>query len=380
MKRLVLVGAGHAHLGVFKFLAARKRWPFAITLISPSSQVDYSGMFPGWVAGFYTEQQCQIDLNPLTQRAGIHFIAGHVCSIDRACQQVVLSTGLRVPYDVLSLDIGSELALGSLKLLGEKLIRLRPLEQFRQVWSNTIESLIQAPKSPVVVVGGGAGGVELAFAIKTAIERRQQKHTDSSKLADITVQLVVGPKGLLFGHGAKVRERALYQLKEAGVEVVDGQALGCAGGLMVAGKLLPAKAVLAATGPRAASWLEATGLKLDKRGFILVDKYHRSLSEANVFAAGDVCSRVDVQLEKSGVHAVRAGPVLAQNLVATLSPKARPPAQLQAYRPKSRSLYLLSCANGRAIASWGRFSVSGAWVWRLKDSIDRRFIRSFTAL
>jgi selenide,water dikinase len=77
---------------------------------------------------------------------------------------------------------------------------------------------------------------------------------------------------------------------------------------------------------------------------------------------------------KSGVYAVRAGPPLAENLRRVLTD--RPPNRCT---PQPRALYLLSTGRKHAIASWGGLSAQGDWVWRWKDHIDRKFMRSFGA-
>jgi hypothetical protein len=51
---------------------------------------------------------------------------------------------------------------------------------------------------------------------------------------------------------------------------------------------------------------------------------------------------------------------------------------LQAYPPPRRTLNLLSCGGGYAIAVWGGFSVEGRWVWRWKDRIDRQFVARYS--
>lgn len=139
------------------------------------------------------------------------------------------------------------------------------------------------------------------------------------------------------------------------------------------GTLMSADCVIAATGARAPCWLQPSRLMLDEKGYIAVDRHHRSLSHPNVFAAGDVCARQDLAMARSGVHAVHAGPVLAANLLAALGG-----GPLVAYQPRRRSLYLLACGPRYAIASWGGFSMEGEWVWRWKDRIDRRFIDRFS--
>ena len=92
-----------------------------------------------------------------------------------------------------------------------------------------------------------------------------------------------------------------------------------------------------------------------------------------IFATGDCASLVtDPRLPKAGVYAVRQGPVLAHNLKAHAA--GRP---LRAYRPQRDFLSLLNLGDGRAIAvKWG-FSAEGGWAWRLKDAIDRRFVRRY---
>jgi NADH dehydrogenase FAD-containing subunit len=91
-----------------------------------------------------------------------------------------------------------------------------------------------------------------------------------------------------------------------------------------------------------------------------------------VLAAGDVSSRTDRPLARSGVYAVRAGPALAYNLAAAIAGKP-----LQPHQPPAATLNLLSCGDRYAIATWGRYSAQGRWVWWLKNWIDRRFVARY---
>jgi selenide,water dikinase len=125
------------------------------------------------------------------------------------------------------------------------------------------------------------------------------------------------------------------------------------------------------TGAAAPAWPAASGLATDADGFIRVGPTLQSLSHPQVFAAGDVAAYAQPR-PKSGVYAVRAGPVLAQNLRAAC--EGQP---LQAWTPQARALYLISTGERHALATWGRWSWSGAWVWRWKDRIDRQFMRRF---
>ena len=135
------------------------------------------------------------------------------------------------------------------------------------------------------------------------------------------------------------------------------------------GGSVPADAVLWATEARPAAWLAGAGLRLDAAGFIRVDEQLRATGRTEVFAAGDIASFGPSPMPKSGVYAVRAGPVLAHNIRATLTG-----APLRAFRPQSQVLYLLATADGWAFGTRNGLTASGRWVRWWKDRIDRRFM------
>ena len=84
-------------------------------------------------------------------------------------------------------------------------------------------------------------------------------------------------------------------------------------------------AVVWTTGAAAPIWLARTGLTLDDRGFVLVDRTLQSTSHQAVFAAGDIASINGNDLPKSGVHAVRQGGPLAEKPAPRLEkPNAAP--------------------------------------------------------
>ena len=51
MKRLVLLGGGHAHVKVLADLAERPLSRWDVHLVTPYRRQIYSGMLPGWIAG-----------------------------------------------------------------------------------------------------------------------------------------------------------------------------------------------------------------------------------------------------------------------------------------------------------------------------------------
>jgi pyridine nucleotide-disulfide oxidoreductase family protein len=353
-------------LSVLRALADKRPSGLDVVLVTPSKYQKYSGMLPGWVAGHYTQEECRVDLEPLIQAAGARLVPDQVVGMDAARRCVGLAHGQHIEYDLLSLDVGSETDTSWLETLGDKILPVKPLDNFFARWPHILAAAKAKKNYRLVVVGGGAAGVEMALAAQ---------HAFTISDVDGHVDLVASESGMLPGHAKGVQARVQRFAEHAGLGLHFARGVGSEEGVLLAdGSLVQADQVIAATGARPAVWLGLSKLALDERGYILVDKYHRSVSHRNVFAAGDVCARTDAVMSRSGVHAVHAGPFLGENLMAIFNGGS-----LRSYSPKRRSLYLLSCGPRYAVASWGRWSAEGQWVWRWKDWIDRSFIRRFSA-
>ncbi|PKO86345.1 MAG: pyridine nucleotide-disulfide oxidoreductase [Betaproteobacteria bacterium HGW-Betaproteobacteria-12] len=365
MKRLILAGGGHAHLHVLKSLA-RQPWPgVEVVLVSPWRRQIYSGMVPGWMAGHYRLEQCAAALAPLARAAGVRFVQDAVSGLDAWRRVVRTANSGDLAYDTLSLDIGAEVDCSCLAASGARLLSIRPLEHFVVGWERLIAAARARGTAAVAVVGGGAAGVELALAARYRL-------AGELGAAHVQVSLVAGG-GLLPGHGQRIVDRASATLAEHAVDLLAGYAAGTPTGLLLDnGRTIAADCVIAATGVRPAAWLATSGLALADDGFLAVGSGQQSQSHDEVFAGGDVASRVDAPHAKSGVYAVRAGPVLAGNLQRQL--QGLPPL---AYQPQQRSLYLLATGPRQAIVSWGGLAAGGAWAWRWKDWIDRRFMSQY---
>lgn len=360
--RLVLAGGGHAQLAVLAALRRQQRPDLSVTLVSPEPEQIYSGMLPGWMAGHYKLSQCLLPLAPLAEAAGVRFRIGRLVRVAADARRVQLDDGEWLDYDRLSLDVGSMTDITPWQACAARMVPLRPLTGLLTAWPQIRARAAAGQVLRLAVVGGGAAGIELALAARHAF--------DSLAAAAAQVDLVHAPDGLIPGHGQRIRERAQALLVQHGIRLHAARAAGDAGGLLLTpGGVLAADHVLIATGGEAPNWLADSGLALAGDGRVRVDQHHRSLSHPEVFAAGDVCAREDVQLAHSGVHAVMAGPVLAHNLLATAGQS------LRSYRPRRHSLYLLATGPRQALLSWGGWSAHGRWIWYWKDAIDRAFMR-----
>ncbi|EPC02100.1 hypothetical protein L861_04915 [Litchfieldella anticariensis FP35 = DSM 16096] len=377
LRDIVLVGGGHSHVGVLKRFAMRPEPGVRLTLICRDTHTPYSGMLPGYIAGHYTFDDVHIDLRRLAEFAGARFLGDEAVGIDHAGQKVLCRSRPPVPYDRLSINIGSTPRVGQVEGAGEHAVPVKPIHRFNNRWRTLLERVKLHPGTTrIAVVGGGAGGVELLLAMQYRL--RKELAAQGRNPEELVFQLLTRSTRILPTHNARVRAYFERVLNRRGIAIhtstevtsVDVGRLCCDRGQWHA-----ADEIVWVTDAGGAAWLRDTHLALDEEGFILVDANLRSVSDPNIFAAGDIANQVDYPREKAGVFAVRQGRPLADNLRAAVI--GRP---LKPYRPQTRWLALISTGDRHAVASRGALFLAGDWVWRWKDWIDRRFMAKFNEL
>ncbi|MDF0750203.1 selenide, water dikinase SelD [Marinobacter sp. 71-i] len=377
LRDIVLVGGGHSHVGVLKRFAMNPVPGVRLTLICRDTHTPYSGMLPGYVAGHYSYDDVHIDLSKLAEFAGARFYRDEVTGIDRSRKRVVCRSRPDVPYDILSVNIGSSPRVGDVNGATEHAVPVKPINGFNNRWLSLLSRLEnhEGPMS-VAVVGAGAGGVELTLAMQFRLRAELQKRGHDPD--QLHFHLFDSESQILPTHNARVRAVFAEKLASRGVKVHLGSAVSNvdANHLMTeSGEKHPVDEVLWVTRAGGPDWLADTGLALDEGGFIRVKDTLQSESDDDIFAAGDIANMVDHPREKAGVFAVRQGRPLADNLKRYALGKTPKP-----FNPQKKWLALISTGDKFAVASRGDMSFFGKWVWRWKDSIDKRFMAKFNDL
>ncbi len=373
MKDLVLVGGGHAHVQVLRRMAMARPAGARVTLVVDTPVAVYSGMVPGCVAGQYRAEELEIDVLPLARRAGARVVLAPMVGLDSQRRRVLVAGRPPISFDAASLDIGSSVAGLDLPGVRQHAIATRPIGRF----VSRVGEVLGGKQSPgadrplrVTVVGAGSGGVEIAFTLLARLSRAGLEARVT--LLDSGARILPGyPEGLV--------ARIVRQARARGIEIRTGARVVAveAGQLALAdGAREPFDRLAWVTGAVANPALAEVALPKDPRGFVRVRSTLEVEGYEGLFAVGDCAHLVDFPATaKAGVYAVRQGPVLARNLEAALSGR-----RLERYRPQSDFLTLLNLGDGTAVGSkWG-VSFEGAWVMRLKDAIDRRFVRRFQVL
>ncbi len=352
-------------------------WPEArVTVVLDVPVAVYSGMVPGFVAGQYRASELEIDVTPLAALAGAEVVLAPATGVDPERRRILFGKRAPLAYDFASFDVGSTVAGQDLPGIREHAVATRPISRLVREIGSLSEGFLAARKDPfeVVVAGGGAGGVELAFTI-----RERLLGDAGSRDLPLQVTLLQAPPGILPGFPASLAVRVRREAAARGIRIRTGATVRRATGSgveMESGETLPADALVWAVGAGSRGLFDDSGLPLDPRGFVLTRSTLQTKGDDRIFAVGDCATLEDwPDTPKAGVYAVRQGPVVADNLRRIVAGKP-----LRRFRPQRDFLTLLNLGDGRALgAKWG-FSFGGVPVMRLKDRIDRKFMRKFQVL
>ncbi len=377
LRDIVLVGGGHSHVGVLRSFAMNPQPGVRLTLICRDTHTPYSGMLPGYIAGHYSYDDVHIDLSRLAEAAGARFYRDEAVGLNRRERKVKCRNRPDVPYDLLSINIGSTPRVDQSRGAADHAVPVKPIHRFHSRWQALLGRL-QRHQGPmrIAVVGAGAGGVELTLAMQHRLQR--ELHRTAEKTEEPEFHLFNSAPSILPTHNQGVRRRFERILAKRGVQVHTGTRIDRVEGhrlVTVDGKPFEADEVLWVTEAGGAAWLRDTGLTLDQAGFIRVRDTLQTVTDPEIFAAGDIATMVNHPREKAGVFAVRQGKPLADNLRRAVQGKP-----LRDYQPQKRWLALISTGDQYAIASRGAMAFAGRWVWRWKDWIDRRFMDRFNKL
>ncbi len=360
---LVFIGGGHTHALVIKKLGMKPIKGVRVTLISEQTLTPYSGMLPGFVAGHYSFLDAHIDLNRLCQWANVRYIRGTVTSINADDNTILIDSGLSLTYDQLSIDIGSTPDL-SVPGAREYAVGVKPVSQFGEIWN----SLLHASETATGewgVVGAGAGGVELVLGMAHRLKAN----------TNLKFHLLYSGERVLPGYPDKVISVVENALAENNISLHPNYRVAVVrndGLVSTDHQQVKLDKSIWCTGAAAAGWLSDTGLELSERGFIAVNEYLQSVSHSNVFAVGDCSDMLSDPRPKAGVYAVRQAPFLADNLRAAFKPNT---ASLKPLKLQTDFLSLLSLGDRSAVGCRGGHTLTGKWVWKLKDHIDQKFMR-----
>ena len=282
---IVIIGAGQAGVQTAESLRAGG-YAGRITLLGDEPHGPYHRppLSKAWLAGEMDGAQLVMRAPEMLARKNIELRTEvKVASIDRAAKQVLLADGSALPYDGLVLATGSTPR--SLPLPGGDAAGVHALRSRGDADAISARlALCQEQQRPVVVIGGGFIGLEVA-----ATARKKGLAVTVLEAAPRLLGRVLAP-ALSDWYAALHRSHGVELVFDARIEALETAADGSVSGVRLAdGHLLPAGLVVVGIGVNANDGLaQAAGLECE-RG-IVVDACCRS-SDPAIVAAGDCTAR-----------------------------------------------------------------------------------------
>lgn len=370
---IVLLGIGHTNAHVLNKWRTAPLPGARLTCVSSYEVATYSGMLPGVLAGQYARENMEINLVRLCAAAGASLVIGEVNGLDRFGKKLLFAGGARLPFNVLSIGIGSEPSYAGVDVIDRAgLVPVKPMQTFLDRFDERLHQAAGRRRGApirIAVVGGGAGGVELALCLPAYVRARLG---DRGRFEQA---VITSDERLLPGSLRGTARRVERALKRHGVRLLLSRRVVQVHSGHVAfddGSIREADVILWLTSAAAPPLLADLGLPTDPSGFLLTTDGLQTTAGDPIFAVGDTGTLARTPTPKAGVFAVRQGPVLWENIRRSLD--GEPP---QPFSPQPKFLKLLNTGDGRAIGEWRGLSFEGAWAWWLKNAIDRRFVRRY---
>jgi len=368
VRHIVLLGGGHAHLVTLANLWRFRDLGCQVTLVQPKEEHYYSGMGPGLLSRIYSPSQIRFATRRIVENQGGRFLRDAAIEIDPSVRTIRLQSGETLEYDLLSCNVGSTVPGGIVSPKARDVYPVKPIAELMAV-RDRIEALVAQKPCHLAVVGGGPAALEIAANARRLV-RRSTGHP-----ARIT--LFAGRR-FLARFPERLRKKSRKVLRELEVDLVErGYARQLDTGRLILedDNHWEPDLTLLALGVRPPSLFADSGLATGDDGSLLVDEHLRSVDYPEIMGGGDCIAFQPRPLDKVGVHAVRQNPVLLHNLLAMVRGE-----DLQAFRPQAKYMLIFNTGDAKGILWWGNLVLRGRWAFRLKDHIDRKFMRRFQAL
>ncbi len=374
------MGGGFAGVTAAQELERRAPADAHITLVNRENFQLFTPMLPEVASGSLDMRAIVQPLRVTLKRT--HVVLGEVSAVDIGARVVtvdlgVLKTQTMLPFDHLAFALGSESSTHGVPGVAEHSYPLKTLPDAARLRAR-VGSAFEAAAAEhdrvardrwlrFVIAGGGFTGVEAAGELAGFVARL---HPYYPALHDLTPEIVLIESGhrLLEHMAPEFGKRAAASLRARNVRIEFGEDIASAddaGLSLESGQRFDSRTIVWTTGEKPAPLLRKTGLQTSEHGALIVGGDFAVPGVAGVWGIGD-CARIPKHgggdVSPLAQNAVREGPLLARNIVATL---AGEPLKAFTYRPLGM---MASLGNRDAVAQLpGNRMIAGfpAWLmWR----------------
>jgi NADH dehydrogenase FAD-containing subunit len=367
-KHLVLVGGGHAHMVTLANLYTFVEKGHNITVIGPSPYHYYSGMGPGMLGKIYTPDDLRFATNHMVEKQGGTFVPGTVVRVDPEEKTVFLESGASFSYDVLSFNTGSYVPGTAVQDDGKDIYSVKPIERLIDAQARILE-LVSQKKITISIIGGGPSAAEIAGNVWGLTKNFGKIKPE--------IRIFAG-KTFMSRFPDNVRTKVMASLTKRNIEILEpGYVKEIKTGHITveSGKSFKTDLIFLAVGVKPSPIFEKSGLPTGPDGGLLVNRYLQNTKYPEIFGGGDCIYFKDRPLDKAGVYAVRENPVLYHNVMASLEET-----NLMPFDPGGDYLIIFNMGDGTGVLRKKRLVLGGRLAFKIKDYIDRKFMKKFQSI
>lgn len=262
------------------------------------------------------------------KQQGVRFTCGTVTEVDPQTRTVALEDGRELAYDYLVVAIGVTANFFGLPGVEEHALPMYTRAQAiacRDAVFGQLEHYAALPEEErqhdldIVVVGGGATGVEMAGSLAEMRSTGVPNMYPELDRKRIKVHLIEAGPVLLapFSHRLQeytydemVKRDVDVQLNTAVQQIEDGRVT------LSTGEIIESEIVIWGAGVGAYDWVDELGFELGRGGRIVVDSMLRVKGHDRIFAAGDCSIIEDQPLPQLAQPAMQMGTHIAEQIAA----------------------------------------------------------------
>lgn len=376
-KRVVIVGGGFGGIRCALDLVKLKRKDLRIILISDKPHLEYYGALYRIVAGHSPLSVC-VPLRDIFEGKNVEVLCDTVTVINTKGKEICGASDSRYSYDHLVLAVGSEASFFNIPGVKELSFTMRSINDALKLKRHLHDIFEETkiankeediPLTHIVIIGGGATGVELAGELAVYARDIAKKHRVEPQSL-VTIDLIEALPRLLPGLSEGVSERVHRRLHELGVNIYLNRTVVKeeVEELHMKDMTMKTKTVIWTAGIQGNTLLsKIEGITLDKKGRVLVDEFLRAKGIDNVFVIGDAAST-----EYSGMAqtAVRDGNSVAQTIGCLTA--GEPLTSSKTVKPA----YAIPIGPRWAIVVLGPLTLYGRLGWWLRRAADLKVFLS----
>ena len=350
MKTLILAGAGHGHIQILSKLQNMDLDDLKVIVITNFDRQFYSGMLPGYINGSFSLEDVSFKVEDYCNNPNIELIFDVIEEIDKN-ENVVKTKNGSYSFDYLCMNLGSK----SIESFGpetESLHYVKPIYGFKELKD------IGGGKDQLLIIGGGAAGVELALAY-------------SHKYPGLNITIIDKHDDILLKFNDRTRKlskkildfRNIKVMYNTDIERIEDNTAYYEGGEIKFDQALVSTGVTGVD-------IKYTGFEVDEKNFLKVN--NKLFAADNILASGDMVHiREFPHMPKAGVFAIRMTPILVNNVFYVIFGGG----ELESYVPQERYLQIINTSDDKAILSWGPFAMYNKLALKIKNKIDMNYMK-----